>query len=52
MKPKKKNRKSILEQKKSLRHFGMGGGGGGGGLACDVLKFAFLHQVFHKQESF
>ena len=24
----------------------------GGGLACDVLKFAFLHQVFHNQESF
>ena len=25
---------------------------GGGGLACDVLKFVFLHRFFHKQEGF
>ena len=24
---------------------------GVGGLACDVLKFVFLHQFFHNQES-
>ena len=36
-------RKSILERKTSLRRFWMWD------LACDVLKFVFLHQFFHNQ---
>ena len=53
------NRKSILVRKASLRRFGgvyvcvcVGRGGSDGGLACDILKFVFLHRFFYNQESF